>query len=302
MATTADIDGEADVEQAPTFREVWDYLPGITDSTLHKEYLNRMAAGRDIRAVITAASETGVGKTTLALVLAIMWDIHGWSPDKVTLDPREYAVKYDEVPPGSVLLLDEAEQAVDRRRGMTSDNLEVSHDFAAKRYRQVIGLLTAPSKGWLDDRIGIDMVDYWIQCQETDEGLPKGEAKVYRLKNNEHYESDYSKKTEIISWPNMDWHPAKRKLDAVKRERMEGSTDRRYWHVDEVEDLKSNYWNKCMQKTRFGMVRAMYEHGLTQQEIADITTAAEDVNGIGQRRVSDLVNAESFEDVYDNNS
>jgi hypothetical protein len=294
MATTTD----QSVDEAPTFRDVWDKLEGVANSTLHKEYMNRMSAGRDIRVVITAASETGVGKTTLALVLAIMWDIHGWTVDKVTLDPREYSVKYDDVPPGSVLLLDEAEQAVDKRRGMTNDNLEVSHDFATKRYRQVVGILTAPSKGWLDERIGIDMVDYWIQCQETDDGKPKGEGKVYRLKNNEHYEADYTQKTEIISWPNMDWHPLKAKLDAVKRERMEGQTERRYWHVDEVEKLKSNYWTKCMQKTRFSFVRAMYEHGLTQAEIAEITTEAEEVESLSQRRVSDLVNAESFEDEY----
>jgi len=295
MATTTD----QSVDEAPTFQDVWDELEGVANSTLHKEYMNRMSAGRDIRVVITAASETGVGKTTLALVLAIMWDIHGWTVDKVTLDPREYSVKYDEVPPGSVLLLDEAEQAVDKRRGMTNDNLEVSHDFATKRYRQVVGLLTAPSKGWLDERIGIDMVDYWIQCQETDDGKPKGEAKVYRLKNNEHYEADYTQKTEIISWPNMDWHPLKAKLDTVKRERMEGQTERRYWHVDEVEKLKSNYWTKCMQKTRFALVRAMYDHGLTQAEIAEITTAAEEIESLSQRRVTDLVNAESFEDEYE---
>lgn len=298
MASETDGVDPADESSDLTLEEVWNRIPGVTESKLHKEYLNRMAAGRDLKVVITAASETGVGKTTLALVLAIMWDIHGWTPDRATLDPREYALKYDEVPPGSVLLLDEAEQAVDKRRGMSKDNLEVSHDFAAKRYRQVVGLLTAPSRGWLDERIGIDMVDFWIQAQEDDQGRPKGEAKVYRLKNNEHYESDYTTKTEIIAWPNMDWHPLFDKLEQKKISRMEGVSEKRYWHDDEVQELKANYWNKCMKQTRFHLVRSMYEFGLSQSDIAQILQAADEVDGIGQQRVSDLVNADSFTDVY----
>lgn len=283
--------------------EVWADYPGLTDSKLFHEFLTRLTNNRDMHVIITASAETGVGKTTLAFALAMLWDMNGWSAEKATLSPREYEMMYDEVPPGSVLILDEAEQAADSRRGTSSDNVGLSQAFATKRYQQVFGILTAPSKGWVDDRIGGDSVDYWIQAQETDEGKPKGEAKVYRLRNNEHYESSYKTRTETISWPVLDWHPEFKALENKKKERMEGKTKSKYVHRDEVEQLKENYWNKCSKKSRFHLVRAMSEFGLSQGDIATVLGLAEDDSGgdidaLSQPRISDLVNADSFSEVY----
>jgi len=253
--------------------------------------------------IITAAAETGVGKTTLAFALALLWDMSGWTAEKATLSPREYEMKYDRVQPGSVLMLDEVQQAADNRRATSSDNVDLSQAFATKRYRQVFGMMTAPSKGWVDDRIGGDSADYWIQAQETPEGKPKGEAKVYRLRNNEHYESNYKTRTETISWPILDWHPEFQALEEMKVERMEGQTTSKYVHRDEVRELKENYWNKCSQKSRYHHVRAMSEFGLTQTEIAEVLAYVEDdsagdIGALSQPRISDLVNADGFSEVY----
>lgn len=278
--------------------DIWGRYPAFTESKLFHEFLSRLTSGRDMHVIITAAAETGVGKTTLAFALALLWDMSWWTAEKATLSPREYNQMYDAVAPGSVLMLDEVEQAADARRSSSKDNVELSQAFATKRYRQVFGILTAPSKGWVDGRIGVDSMDYWIQAQETPEGRPKGEAKVYRLKNNEHYESDYKKRTETISWPILDWHPEFRKLERKKVNRMEGTTQDKYVHRDELEDLKKNYWKKCMQKTRFHIVRAMYENGISQGDIADILDDADEVDAVGRSQVSRLCNAESFEEMY----
>jgi len=307
MATTEDVDEPEltkEVENVETPVDVWGRYPGLTESKLFHEYLVRLIEGRDINVIITAASETGVGKTTLAVVLALLWDVNWWSAEKATLSPREYDVKYDEVSEGSVLILDEAEKAVDTRRATSHENVGLSQSFAGKRYQQVGSILTAPTKSWVDDRLGSDAADYWIQCQETDEGRIKGEAKVYRLRTNEHYETDYKKKTEIISWPKMDWHPELAKLDKKKEERFEGDTEDRWVPRSEYEDLKENYWNKCSKKTRFHLVNAMYEwvgrdgQELGQSDIADILAMADEVEGVGQSRISDLVSADEFEEVY----
>ena len=287
---------ETDDIQSPI--EIWGRYPGLTDSKLFHEYAVRLSAGRDINVIITAASETGVGKTTLAVVLALLWDMHGWTAEKATLSPREYDVLYDEVGKGSVLLLDEAEKAVDTRRGTSHENVGLSQSFAGKRYQQVAGILTAPSRGWVDDRLGSDASDYWIQCQETPEGRAKGEAKVYRLRNNEHYMSDYKQRTETISWPVLDSHPELKRLDAKKAQRFEGDTEQAWVHRSEYESLKENYWNKASKQARYHIVRSMYSHGIGQPTIANILTDAEEVEGLGQSRISDLVNADSFEDVY----
>lgn len=277
---------------------VWAKYPGLTESKLFEEYIYRLTTGRDLHVVITAASETGVGKTTLAFALALLWDQTGWTVDKATLDPREYAVLYDEVGAGSVLILDEAEQAGDKRRGMSHENVELSHSFAAKRYRQVFGVLTAPTRSWIDNRLGEDSADYWIQCLETDKGEPKGEARVYRLKVNEHYETDYTKRTETITWPVLDHHPEFKKLEQKKVERMSGVRDSMWVHRDEVERLKKNYWNKATNMTRYHIIKGLAEHGMTHTKIADVLQTAENVEGISRRRVSQLVNTESFEEAY----
>jgi hypothetical protein len=303
MATTesGSLDEFGDGVNSPV--DIWSEYPGFTDSKLFHEFLARLTAGRDMHVIITAAAETGVGKTTLAFGLALLWDMSGWTTEKATLSPRQYEMMYDQVEPGSVLMLDEVQQAADNRRATSSDNVDLSQAFATKRYRQVFGMMTAPSKGWVDDRIGGDSADYWIQAQETPEGRPKGEAKVYRLRNNEHYESNYKERVETISWPVLDWHPEFQELERMKAERMEGETRDKYVHRDKVEELKANYWNKCSKKARFHFVRAMSKHGLTQGEIATILGAAEndsggDVEALSQPRISDLVNATGFEEVY----
>lgn len=278
--------------------DIWARYPSLKQSKLFHEYLSRLTAGRDMNVFITAASETGVGKTTLAFTLAVLWDMHGWTADKATLSPREYDVLYDEVGKGSVLILDEAEHAVDNRRASSHENVDLSQAFATKRYQQIAGILTAPSRGWVDKRLGSDAADYWIQCHETPHGKPKGEATVYRLRNNEHYMSDYKTTEETISWPVLDWHPEFRKLEAKKAKRMEGKTEENYVPRSEVEDLKANYWNKASKKARYHIVRSMYEFGLAQKDIAAILKAADEVDGVGQSRVSNIVNADSFDEVY----
>lgn len=295
-ATNAHIDTDDWTAPAPiTDMSKWE---GLVNSQVHREYLTRMAVGRDLRLYITAAAETGVGKTTLAYALALLWDIWGWQAEKATLDPKEYSAKYDIVPPGSALILDEAEQALDKRRSMKQEQVDVGHDFATKRYRQVVGILTLPSRNWMDDRVAEDMADYWIQALETDKGKPKGDARVYRLRNNEHYETNYTDKTETITWPVMDDQAEFRKLERKKARRMEGADRSKYVHRDEVEQIKENYWNKATKMTRYHIVKAMAEFGISQTDISTILTAAENVEGLSQQRVSDYVNSAEFSEVY----
>lgn len=301
MASTES--GLKDFESASSPVDIWSKYPGMSESKLFHEFLARLTSNRDMHVIITASAETGVGKTTLAFALALLWDMTGWTADKATLSPREYELKYDQVQPGSVLMLDEVQQAVDSRRASATANVELSQAFATKRYRQVFGMLTAPSKGWVDGRIGGDSVDYWIQAQETPEGRPKGEAKVYRLRNNEHYESNYKERIETISWPILDWHPEFQALEDMKAERMEGRTQDKYIPREEVEDLKANYWNKCSKKARYHFLRALNKRGFTQTEMASILDAVEsdsggDIESLSQPRISDLVNASAFEEVY----
>jgi len=258
----------------------------IRESKFFAEYLNRLVTGRDMHVIITAASETGVGKTTLAASLAIILDQQGWTADKAAVaNAEEYSQKYDEVDPGSVLILDEAEKAVDARRGMSKESVEISQAFATKRYQQVFGMLTAPSKGWVDNRLGSDAADYWIQALQTDMGRIKGQAKVYRLKNNEHYQEDYSERTEQIHWPNLDWHPEFQTLDKRKRDLLESDEESSYIHKDDVADIKKSVRKEAKRETERQVIERMSENGFKQKEIG---TAL----GVSRSRISQRLNAD----------
>jgi len=263
----------------------WAELPEFRQSKFFAELLNRLVTGRDMNIIVTAASETGVGKTTLAVALAMMIDQHGWTADKASVaDPADYDRRYDQCPPGSCLILDEAEKAVDARRGMSKESVSLSQTFATKRYRQVFSIMTAPSKSWIDQRLGSDAADYWIQALQTDLGRIKGEAKVYRLKTNEHYEVDYSKRTEYLHWPNLDGNEEFERLDERKRELLESDTEQSYVDADDVDELKQQAVESATERQRREVVKRLNElEAVTQEDIADVFE-------VSQSRVSQIVN------------
>lgn len=255
-------------------------------SKFFAEFLNRLVTGRDMNIVITAAGETGVGKTTLAAALAMMMDQHGWSHEKAAVaDPIKYDRQYDKVPPGSVLILDEAEKAVDARQGQRKEVIELTQSFATKRYKQVFSILTAPSKSWIDKRLGGDSADYWIQCQQTNLGRIKGKAAVYRLKENEHGNDNYSKFVEFIEWPGLDWNEEFQKLDSRKVELLESDEGgHSYVHRDEMQDKIEQCRRKARREKRNEIVAALAKSPqFSQSDIAEPLD-------ISQSTVSNIVN------------
>jgi len=264
---------------------IWSEEPAIRNSKFFAECLNRLVTGRDVNVIITASSETGVGKTTLAVTLSLMLDQHGWTADKAAVaDADEYDRLYDQVDPGSALILDEAEKAADARRGMSSSSVELSQTFATKRYRQVFSILTAPSKNWIDKRLGSDAADYWLQALETDRGRIKGEAKCYRLRTNEHYEQEYVERTEFISFPNLDDLPEFDRLDQRKVDLLEhkGDGEQKYLEQSEVDAIVSDAKEEAAKSKRDEIVTTLSrDTELTQKEIGElIGMSAGNVNRI----------------------
>ena len=245
--------------------------PGIRESKFFAEYMNRLVTGRDMHVLVTAGGETGVGKTTLAVALALLMDQHGWHSGKAAVaNPNHYSVLYDKVDPGSVLILDEAEKAADSRRGMTKESVNLTQDFATKRYQQVFGILTAPSKSWVDKRLGDDAVDYWIQAQETDMGRIKGEGRAFRLKVNEHVGKSYETYYETLHWPNLDWHEPFNKLDERKTRLLESDGEASYIHREEYEAQLKTVRKESRKQYRNEIIEKMVNLDYTQNEVARI--------------------------------
>ncbi|GAA0305689.1 hypothetical protein [Halarchaeum salinum] len=267
--------------------ESWVRSPGFRDSKFFAECLNRLVTGRDINVIVTASSETGVGKTTLAVAIAMLLDQHGWTAEKAAVaDADEYDRLYDEVDPGSALILDEAEKAMDSRRGMTNSSVELSQTFATKRYRQVFSILTAPSKNWIDKRLGSDAADYWLQAQETERGRIKGEAICYRLRTNEHYEQEYVDRTEVISWPNLDGIEEFERLDARKVALLEhtGDDGGKYVTRDEMEERVEEEVEAAETEQRNEIIRCLNDEvdALSQKDIGNLSAIDLSSSRVGQ--------------------
>jgi len=240
------------------------------ESQFFAEYLNRLVSGRDMHIIVTAGSETGVGKTTLAVSLALMMDQRGWTAEKAAVAmPDKYSALYDQVGPGSVLLLDEAEKAADARRGMKKESVNLTQDFATKRYQQVFGILTAPTKSWVDKRLGADAADYWIQALDTDMGRIKGEAIVYRLRTNEIAGSNYVKRAEVIEWPKLDWHPEFLKLDQRKQDLLEDDEGSQYVHTDKIAEIKETVRKDSRMAVENELIENMRDQGYSQNDIGN---------------------------------
>jgi anion-transporting ArsA/GET3 family ATPase len=290
MAAGEPITDPEDIEPAPADLGPLEAIRDdetIRESRFFAECLTRLVTGRDVNIIITASSETGVGKSTLAVALALLLDQHGWEARKAAIgSARQYDALYDSVSPGSVVILDEAEEAVDSRRGMTSESVSLAQSFAAKRYKQVFSILTAPTKGWVDKRLGSDSADFWIQAQETDLGRVKGEARVYRLKTNEHYERDFTTKTETISWPDISDHPEFEEMDARKRDRYDnGDGGAEYYDADEVAEIREQTAEEVRMEYRRKIVDRLNDGtALTQGEIGKVFD-------ISASRVSQIVNS-----------
>jgi len=169
---------------------------------------------------------------------------------------------------------------------MTSESVSLSQSFAAKRYKQVFSILTAPTKSWIDKRLGSDSADFWIQAQETDLGRVKGEARVYRLKTNEHYERDFTKKTETLSWPDISDHDAFAEMDRRKRERYDnGGEATEYFTADEVEEIRRKTREEAKETYRREIISQLNsETALTQKVVGELF-------GISASRVSQIANS-----------
>ena len=186
---------------------------------LHQLFLKRMEGNRDLKVIITAKdAQTGVGKSTLAFALAASWHPmytgEEWTADDyATYDVGDYLQRYRDVEPGTVLLMEEAEQ-LDSRRAMASENVDFSHYWMAMRVRQVVSILTLPSTSALDKRLW-ELSDVWINCE------CRGRAAVYRVGTNSFNGEMYTEYKHDLEWPDVSGHPEMKKLDRQKEEKIE---------------------------------------------------------------------------------
>lgn len=259
--------------------DVPDGWEGVTivpdrEHPLNEMYRQRREDDRMMNVIITARdSQTGTGKTSLAVDLAKRWDENGWSADKATLSPSQYQDMYHQVGEGSVIILDEAEQAADNRRSMSNQNLTLTHLWATMRFKQVSSIITLPTVTMLDKRLK-ELADIRIHVTH------RGFAKVYKVKVEDTGQHRvFEKQIAWISWGSMDDDLDYQELSDKKAERMKD-----YSAGDDEDDGDRLDPAEIERQKRNQMITRMAESDdLTHQQIGDIV-------GLSRSAVSRIAN------------
>jgi hypothetical protein len=183
---------------------------------VHKLRNRRHSSEKDLKCVITQRdSETGGGKTTLAVWLALCWDEHGWhGKEKGMTDPDAFLETFPGLPPHSVMILDEAEE-LDARRSMQDENIEFSKKWMKMRTRQIDSILTLPTTTALDKRI-LELADLRIHV------TGRGRGKVYEVTVDDRSREVDEVFKEFYHWPDVSDSTAYQNLDMDKQEDLDG--------------------------------------------------------------------------------
>lgn len=220
----------------------------------------------DSKILITSHnSKPGLGKTTLGIKLARALDRNGWNAEeKAFLDPHDYMQAYDEVPRGSVLIIDELEASADNRRSNSGVNVDLSHAWATKRYRNIISIGTLPTTSMLDSRM-VELSDYRINV------LRRGAAKAFEIKipdfpPHRPWQEPMDGVIDFTDLPDDD--PDKRHLDDLK---VEFTQVGKSWYTErEYQRMQKRVERETEKQTRDELLRKFYTNfDVTQKALAE---------------------------------
>lgn len=191
--------------------------------TLGRDAKRKLESDNDIKIIIQGAnSQTGIGKTTLAILLCRYIDPEWNAEEKAFVDVQEYLNAHLDYPKGSALLLDEIEAGADKRRANSQENVDLSQGWATLRARNVATVATLPSISMLDSRM-LELADYWILVKR------RGVAQPFKINVNDFAPSRTPQRKplpgdEHIRFPDLPSDdPDKEYLDAIKDEMVRDS-------------------------------------------------------------------------------
>lgn len=242
---------------------------------LNEIWEKRRRQSRDLKMLITARdSQTGTGKTTLAVALAKSWDEHGWSADKATLSPQEYVDTYTQLDSGEILIGDEMEQMADPRRSMSEQNITLTQYWSTMRQWEVSTICTLPSAAMVDKRLR-ELMDIRLNVQR------RGIAVAYEKKIDDHSGKVKEKRLHRVRWNALDDDEDYGELAEMKKRHMENFNETAYFMSDDGEEEQPDP-EEAVQQYRNERIQQAYTADFTQKEIAEIF-------GISRPRVSQII-------------
>jgi hypothetical protein len=225
---------------------------------LHQMRERRLEKNRDLKIIITSRnSTTGTGKTTLAVWLALNWDNNWTAEEKGTLSVQEYLNTYKKLEPGSVLVMDEAEQ-LDARRSMSQKNVDFAEKWMMMRVRNVTSILTLPTASALDKRLK-ELADIRINV------VRRGTARCYKITIDDHNTSDVREwRWHDIQWPDIADHPEMQALDKQKQQKIDGVLGEGEDEENEIDP------EEAKREQRIKIAQNAIDQGKTLQEVGDL--------------------------------
>lgn len=236
----------------------------------------KLANDNDIKIIIQGAnSQTGIGKTTLAIQLCRYIDPEWTAEEKAFIDVREYINAHLDYPKGSALLLDEIEHGADSRRANSKENVELSQAWATLRARNIATVCTLPSISMLDGRM-LELADYWILVKS------RGLAQPYEINVNDFAPKRTPQRKPLpgeehirfVDLPDDD--PDKEYLDEIKDEMLRDDNSG-YIEESECKARVEKEKQKLKKDYRNEWIREVYNNfDVSQRDVADLDTV--DVN------------------------
>lgn len=231
--------------------------------------IQKLNNDNDIKIIIQGAnSQTGVGKTTLAIQLCRFIDENGWSADdKAFIDIQKYLNAYLDMEPQSALLLDEIGKGADSRRATSTENVELSHGWQMLRARNVATIATLPSTNTLDFRM-LELADYWVLVKK------RGLAQPFEIRVND-FNGNVARKElpgeehiQFVDLPDDD--EDKQYLDRIKDEQVrEGGM--KSIKMAEHRKMVDDETKKARKQERDMIIKSVYHNtDLSYADIGDI--------------------------------
>lgn len=250
--------------------------------TLGYEIRQKLNNDNDAKVIIQAEnSQTGVGKTTLAIQLCRFVD-EDWDPESTgaywNVDEYVHDYNYSNISPGSAVLLDEIEMIADNRRSTSNRNLKLSQAWARLRNRNVLNIATLPTVSMLDKRL-LELSDYWILVRE------RGVAQPYRIQVNDFTYTisrqpfDGGEHIHFNKIPKSDPD-----YDYIEQKKAEiGDNDFETITIDEHKKKVEKAVEKAQREKRNEFIECVYNHyETTYREIADLEPVSLDYSTIAQ--------------------
>jgi hypothetical protein len=258
--------------------------------TLGQKATNKLQNDNDIKIIIQGQnSQTGIGKTTLAIQLCRYID-NGWSAeDKAFVDVQKYIDAHLEYEPGSALLLDEIEAGADNRRAMSQENVDLSQAWATLRARNIATVTTLPSISMLDGRM-LELADYWILVKQRGYAQPfeirVNDFKPKRLPSRQPLPGD--EHIQFVDLPDGD--PDKQYLDKIKDEMLKGEDSLeklpKSEHKRKLEKAKEKTREQAERDKRNEAIKELYR----QTDLSTTDLASFEWTEVDQSNISRIIN------------